>query len=50
MLMLAAVEIASFGAAERRKHEDGIHSSNPGEFCVPLRQLVGLLGASRGGD
>ncbi len=38
MMVFTAIEIASFGAAEGRKHEDGIQESNPGEFFVPLRQ------------
>ncbi|WP_413440051.1 hypothetical protein [Synechococcus sp. MIT S1220] len=50
MMLFTAIEIASFGAAEGRKHEDGIQESNPGEFFVPLRQLVVLLGALKGGD
>ena len=50
MMVFTAIEIASFGAAEGRKHEDGIQESNPGEFFVPLRQLVVLLGALKDGD
>ena len=43
-MVFTAVEIARFGAAEGRKHEDGTKNQS-GEFFVPLRQLVVLLGA-----